>query len=248
MGFESKLFSGVKERHKEVHDKPFIAQYSRGEVTLDDHYRHLKQLLGIYSVIENEINIQSFNIQVPLELHELIERKELIVEDLAFLRPYVSESVRLAPLANSTLQYIEYLKKLEIVDEKSNDILLAHFLVRILGDLSGGQSFKGYIKKLYEKQGLGSDKGTAFYEFSEDMHKKCRMWLDSLTAGKQKLYEDEDRMKVIITAANHSFTMHMKIFDELQGRPDINYSRFFVASTVAALTVAAAVGVTMVLK
>lgn len=249
MGFESKLFKGVNRLHQLVHAKPFIAQYSKGHVTLDDHYRHLSQLLAIYAVIEDKIKDQLFSIEIPPELQELVDRKKLIEADLDFLRPRVFKSVRCAPLAYSTMQYIEYLRKLNISDDESNDILLAHFLVRILGDLSGGQSFKGYVRKLYETKGLDSDKGTAFYEFSEDMPKKCNNWLNSLTSGEQKLYEDESRMQFIINAANQSFTTHIKIYDELKGSsPPINYSRFFVAGGTVAILAAAAVGVTIALQ
>jgi heme oxygenase len=247
MGFEDKLFGGIKAPPNAVHDKPFIAQYAKGDVTLDDHYRHLNELLAIYAVIENKLTDPSFSFSISLELQELVERKELIEADLKFLRPYVSESIKRVPLANATKGYVDYLKRLDLNDEASNDVLFAHFLVRILGDLSDGQAFKASIKTLYKEKGLGSDEGAAFYEFSEGMRKKCSKWLSSLMSGEQALYKDSRRMKIIIDAANDSITRHIKIFDELKGNPPISWCQLFTAGTATVLAVAA-VGIGMALK
>lgn len=260
MGFESKLFSGVRKLHDQVHDKPFIAQYSQGKVTLIDHYRHLQQLEIIYCNIENMLKNPSFNYTVPLELQELVERRRLIASDMSFLERHIPPAVKRAPLANNTLHYIHYLQKFKMEYDETSDVLLAHFLVRILGDLSGGQSFKEYIKTLYKKEGLiknsDSNEGVAFYEFSEEMHKKCARWLDTLTSGEHALHQDETRMKRIINFANESFDIHIKIFDELyadqprfsMNKPALNGSCFFAQPTVLAATAVAATAAVIALN
>ena len=249
MGLEGKLFGGVRKLHDEVHDKPFIKQYSQGKVSLADHYRHLSQLLPIYEAIENKINNHEVNIEIPEELAELSHRSERIKADMAYLRPYIVKQDEAPRLTEMTKEYAAYLQSLgESADDQ--EVLFAHFLVRILGDLSGGQAFKGYIRALYDSRGLPVQGGVSFYEFGDDMHKRCNRWLDRLEAEDtgNRICESHAIMKRLIAKANDSFEVHIRIFDELDAptmpglyRRGQGYGRFFVAGAVVATLAATAI-------
>ena len=103
-----------------------------------------------------------------------------------------------------------------MISSEKPELLVAHAYTRYLGDLSGGQ----ILKKIAQRaMNLSDGKGLSFYEFDEvsdeqQFKQNYKKALDSL--GLDLQLADQ-----IVAEANLSFTMNMKMFQEL----DTNFTK-----------------------
>jgi heme oxygenase len=120
-------------------------------------------------------------------------------------------------------------RRIREISEKEPELLVSHCYTRYLGDLSGGQIFKGIAQTAMN---LPDGEGIAFYEFAEIPDAKAfkanyRQTLDELPiddAGcdseallreaKLPLHRSADR---IVDEANAAFDMNGKMYQELEG-------------------------------
>lgn len=225
----------VNKLHLAIENKPFLKRYlgkAEGELTLDDHYRHLRQLKCVYDAFTEILTSTEFTPKLPESLACLLTRGKRIQEDLDFLSPYVKTANKDDVLA-STTEYVNYLKKLPI--KKGDDInngVLIHFLVSILGDLNGGQFLKNIVKNLYKKHGMFSaedpDNGVRFYYFDKGVVNNLTEWLKSFIEFKDISKESDhnelqmEEIEVSDNAARlgqgavDAFNMQSAIVDELE--------------------------------
>ncbi len=241
MGVLSKIHFGTRDAHKIVEKKPFLLRYKTNELTLLDHYRHLSQLLPIYEVLEKKLKTQDFHPAIPIELNELLNRSSQIKKDMAFLSGYIRSENKVVIL-DSTATYVNYLENLAVRQNELNEELFAHFLVRILGDLFGGQKIKSYVVSLYERNKLPLKNqlfsGRDFYSFKENMLKNFSSWLNELSV-------DEDK---VVQSANNAFIENGKVMDALEAsRKSVslfNINSFFNAKVIFASMAAVATAYT----
>ena len=111
-------------------------------------------------------------------------------------------------LSEATKAYVE---RIETISNERPELLVAHAYTRYLGDLSGGQ----ILKKIAQRaMNLSDGKGLSFYEFNEvkdeqEFKQNYKKALDSLALD--SILADQ-----IVAEANVSFTMNMKMFQELE--------------------------------
>jgi heme oxygenase len=110
-------------------------------------------------------------------------------------------------------------ERIRAISNEKPELLVAHAYTRYLGDLSGGQ----ILKKIAQRaMNLSDGKGLAFYEFNEvkdeqEFKQNYKKALDSLALD--SILADQ-----IVAEANISFTMNMKMFQELE----TSFSRILV--------------------
>lgn len=258
----------VMKLHLEIEEKPFLKRYlgkAEGELTLTDHYRHLRQLKHIYDTFTELMSSASFAPQLPDELKLLLQRGANIQSDLDFLRPHVTAENR-DEILPATKDYAAYLREIPISnDSERNKELLINFLVAILGDLNGGQFLKTCVRKLYERSGVYSvdlpDNGVRFYSFAKGTPDLLTNWLKTFITFNEICDNEEENAQNFDESANilgdgavQAFTMQAAIVDELeqtraanavlQKAPVVSRNNATLFSCNSSMKVAAAVALT----
>ncbi len=198
-------------------------------LTLLDHYRHLCQLLPIYEVLEKKIADEHFNPPLPnepLNLIQALKQADKIRNDLQFLRQHIYAS-RQDVLLETTEEYLDRLEALEVKKEENANEILAHYLVRILGDLFGGQKIRACISSMYDRSQItraNPDEGLNFCTFEKSTLITLINWLNSLLKDDrpnnviiidEKLLSLNDYEQIAI-AANNAFKTHIELYEELE--------------------------------
>lgn len=141
----------------------------------------------------------------PIYFPEL-NRRSSLEKDLAYY--YGANWQDEIFLSDATKIYVNRIKK---IGEEKPELLVAHAYTRYLGDLSGGQ----LLKKIAQRaMNLSSGDGLAFYEFNsisdeQEFKQNYKRAMDSLPLT-------TDLAEQIVAEANLSFTMNMKMFQELE--------------------------------
>ncbi|MDR3492660.1 MAG: biliverdin-producing heme oxygenase [Gammaproteobacteria bacterium] len=223
MGLLATIHVKTKQQHEAIHEQPFLLRYRNETVTLLDHYRHLSQLLPIYETLEKKLKAADFALMIPEEFNELLNRSEKIKSDMACISPYImtADKDRIFP---ATQNYVKQLDSLEPRSYSDSVGILGHYLVRILGDLFGGQKLKDDVLELFKRTDVDTTPlypGIKFYTFPANSLRNFSLWLNTLILAK------EDYM---IECANDSFKKHALIFQELETSRDfkpLNGHSFF---------------------
>jgi heme oxygenase len=132
----------------------------------------------------------------PIYFQELNRRRSLEMDLEYYYGSSWSSSI---VLSEATKAYVE---RIQTISNEKPELLVAHAYTRYLGDLSGGQ----ILKKIAQRaMNLSDGRGLAFYEFNEvkdeqEFKQNYKKALDSLA----------------VAEANISFTMNMKMFQELE--------------------------------
>jgi len=199
------LHLAIRDKHETLHDKPFLLHYKNNVSSVADHFLHLQQLYAIYVTLEIKLTRPTCQLRLPPDLSKfLLCRSRAIADDLSFIKTYCPQ-LEMRELLPSTLAYVAYL---ESISPEKTDELLAHFAVRVFGDLYGGQKIKNYVDKAYDKEEIqkkGSE-GIAFYTFENHFLINFSQWFNELRFNGDTMTEE----------ANKSCEYHAAIFDELE--------------------------------
>nr|XP_009508631.1 PREDICTED: heme oxygenase 1 [Phalacrocorax carbo] len=153
----------MKEATKEVHEQaentPFMSNFQKGQVSLQEFKLVTASLYFVYSALEEEIERNKDNpvyapVYFPAELH----RKAALEKDLEYF--YGSSWREEIPCPEATQKYAE---RLHYVGKNQPELLVAHAYTRYLGDLSGGQVLKKIAQKSLQLPSTGE--GLAFFTF-----------------------------------------------------------------------------------
>lgn len=221
-GFIPEFMVRTKALHIQSEQMLFFTRYQTPQLTLMDHYRHLCQLVPIYELLEEKMKDIKFKIILPDEFKELLMRLEKLKKDIAFFEKLIPKAQHNPAILPKTKIYIDYLKTLDINNKDHQYAVFTHFLVRILGDLFGGQKIKGYVKKLFSKDhkqmndAKNTDPnidGVQFYYFQPSTLRNFGTWLNA-----QRSEIDDGQMDDMMVAANSAFEYQIKIFEELEGQ------------------------------
>lgn len=196
------------EKHETVEAKPFLKRYqSPKQLTPQDHLNHLVQLLAIYEAIELKISKADSILHLSEKFSCLLHRSEKIKNDINFLCAFNPAENKKKIASAATLKYVNYINQLD--PENDINAILAHFLVRILGDLHGGQKLKGYVSAMYSNHGVTGNQGLDFYTFeNKTLLKFNRQWLNNLP--------DVINAEALIQHVNQALEDHLPIFDALE--------------------------------
>ncbi|XP_010158762.1 PREDICTED: heme oxygenase 1 isoform X2 [Eurypyga helias] len=162
-GMSRDLSELMKEATKEVHERaentPFMKNFQKGQVSLQEFKMVTASLYFIYSALEEEIERNKNKpvyapVYFPAELH----RKAALEKDLEYF--YGSNWRKDIPCPEATQKYVE---RLHYVGKSHPELLVAHAYTRYLGDLSGGQVLKKIAQKALQLPSTGE--GLAFFTF-----------------------------------------------------------------------------------
>lgn len=202
----TQLREGTSKSHSMAENVSFVKSFLGGVIDKESYRKLVSNLYFVYSAMEEEMEKNKDNIYIkPIYFTELNRRKNLELDLEHYYGPNWKSLIR---ISEATLSYVERIKT---ISSERPELLVAHAYTRYLGDLSGGQ----LLKKIAQRaMNLPDGKGLAFYEFDQvedeqEFKQNYKKALDSLPL-------DSNLAENIVAEANVSFTMNMKMFQELE--------------------------------
>ena len=207
----TQLREGTSKSHSMAENVSFVKSFLGGVVDKESYRKLVSNLYFVYSAMEEAMERNKDNpIISPIYFRELNRRKSL-EKDLEY---FYGENWRSSiSISQATQMYVD---RIVMISSDRPELLVAHAYTRYLGDLSGGQ----ILKKIAQRaMNLSEGKGLSFYEFDEvedeqEFKQNYKKALDSL--GLDLQLADQ-----VVAEANLSFTMNMKMFQEL----DTNFTK-----------------------
>lgn len=202
----TQLREGTSKSHSMAENVSFVKSFLGGVIDKESYRKLVSNLYFVYSAMEEEMEKNKDNPLIkPIYFTELNRRKSLELD----LEHYYGTSWKsLIRVSEATKAYVD---RIRFISSEKPELLVAHAYTRYLGDLSGGQ----ILKKIAQRaMNLSDGKGLAFYEFDEvqdeqEFKQNYKKALDSLAL-------DSSLADSIVAEANVSFTMNMKMFQELE--------------------------------
>ena len=218
MGFAVELRKHTKDIHTETETMPFLARYTDQSAHLSDHYLHLVQLHFIYTALTERYHFFQNHPQVQALCEgEILGREDKIKADLDSIEslnllPQAILAKRNQPLA-ATQTYVDYIKNIATAH-----LFLAHFCVRLFGDLFGGQKLKGHVRNIYRRAGATQPAtyGTAFYTFERYNASQLTRNFDALKTSTSGTPLSTDEQATLLKDSLLAFEKHQAIFTELE--------------------------------
>jgi heme oxygenase (biliverdin-producing, ferredoxin) len=202
----TQLREGTSKSHSMAENVSFVKSFLGGVVDKESYRKLVSNLYFVYSAMEEAMEKNKENIFIkPIYFSEL-NRRENLEKDLEYY--YGSDWLSAITLSEATKLYVD---RIQLVSEERPELLVAHAYTRYLGDLSGGQLLKKIAQRALN---LPDGKGLSFYEFEQvtdeqEFKQNYKKALDSLPL-------DSHLADQIVAEANVSFTMNMKMFQELE--------------------------------
>ncbi|NXG14333.1 HMOX1 oxygenase, partial [Grallaria varia] len=202
------LKEATKEVHEQAENTPFMKNFQRGQVSLQEFKLVTASLYFIYSALEEEIERNKNNpvyapVYFPAELH----RKAALEQDLEYF--YGSNWREEIPCPEATQKYAE---RLHYVGKNHPELLVAHAYTRYLGDLSGGQVLKKIAQKALQLPTTGE--GLAFFTF--DGVSNATKFKQLYRSHMNVLEMDLATKKRVTEEAKKAFLLNIQVFEALQ--------------------------------
>nr|BDA97201.1 heme oxygenase [Cryptomonas borealis] len=202
----AQLRDGTSKSHSMAENVSFVKSFLSGVIDKESYRKLVSNLYFIYTTLEEEMEKHKDNHKIKPIYFQALHRQRSLEKDLEYY--YGPDWKSAIKISKATQQYVDRIK---IVSEQNPDLLIAHAYTRYLGDLSGGQLLKKIAQRalnLPDKQGLW------FYEFEEVedeqlFKKEYKKALNSIDV-------DSNVINQIVSEANISFNMNMKMFQELE--------------------------------
>ncbi|NXC06995.1 HMOX1 oxygenase, partial [Orthonyx spaldingii] len=202
------LKEATKEVHEQAENTPFMRNFQKGQVSLQEFKLVTASLYFVYSALEEEIERNKNNpvyapVYFPAELH----RKAALEEDLKYF--YGRNWREEIPCPEATRKYVE---RLHYVGKNEPELLVAHAYTRYLGDLSGGQVLKKIAQKALQLPSTGE--GLAFFTFDgvSNATKFKQLYRSRMNA----LEMDLATKKRVMEEAKKAFLLNIQVFETLQ--------------------------------
>ena len=201
----NQLREGTTKAHSMAENVTFVKSFLSGVVDKNSYKKLVANLYFVYCAMEEEmLNNKNHTAIKPIYFPEL-NRKESLEEDLKFY--YGENWIKEVEASPATQIYVD---RIHQIGKTQPELLVAHAYTRYLGDLSGGQILKKIAQGAMQ---LSTSEGVAFYNFKDikdekEFKNEYRSAINSIPLS-QELQED------IISEANISFNLNMKIFQEL---------------------------------
>ncbi|KAH7337081.1 hypothetical protein B0J17DRAFT_574152 [Rhizoctonia solani] len=229
------LRTSTKRAHDTVHHSELAGKLLRGELPKDEYIYFMMLLWRVYNTIEEGLETHSTNLVLaPTYRPALLGRASRLSADIAYLLDTAEDEWQLTPLYRSLVSappkglrdYVAHLEGLTVSkDSTDNARLLAHSYVRYLGDLSGGQTIRNRMAKVYDLPDTGA--GASFYDFgslqgnsgtgekktSQGDLLKIKEWYRE---GMNEAVGDDKAMKeALVQEANLAFDFNRRIFQDV---------------------------------
>nr|QUE29699.1 PbsA [Erythrotrichia carnea] len=201
----NQLREGTTKAHSMAENVTFVKSFLSGVVDKNSYKKLVANLYFVYCAMEEEmLNNKNHTAIQPIYFPEL-NRKESLEEDLKFY--YGENWIKEVEASPATQIYVD---RIHQIGKTQPELLVAHAYTRYLGDLSGGQILKKIAQGAMQ---LSTSEGVAFYNFKDikdekEFKNEYRSAINSIPLS-QELQED------IISEANISFNLNMKVFQEL---------------------------------
>lgn len=201
----NELREGTTKSHSMAENVSFVKSFLGGVVDKQSYRKLVANLYFVYCAIEEEILANKDHIAIkPIYFTEL-NRKPSLAEDLNYY--YGPDWLNLIKPSPATKIYVD---RIHSIGSKQPELLVAHAYTRYLGDLSGGQILKKIAKGAMN---LSDEKGTKFYDFDQIENEK--LFKDHYRSALNSIPLSASQMQNIVSEANISFTLNMKMFEEL---------------------------------
>lgn len=200
-----KLREGTTKSHSMAENVSFVKSFLSGVVDKKSYRKLVANLFFVYQAIEQELEKNKNHVTIkPIYFTEL-KREDSLSKDLEYYygcnwQQEVSPSV-------ATKVYVE---RIHSIGENQPELLIAHAYTRYMGDLSGGQILKNIAQNAMNLSGTD---GTCFYNF--DQIKDDSLFKENYRNALNNVPLNNNQISQIITEANISFNLNMKMFQEL---------------------------------
>jgi len=222
------LREGTAAAHGNIEKSAGAGWLSRGELDKEEYVRFLMMLWHVYRSLEKSLETHSSNSTLqPTYNPSLLSRASNIASDISYLLDVPESEWQEHPihrkLVSSPSPMDAYVSRLEsLTDSSTPELLLAHSYVRYLGDLSGGQTIRRRIAKVYELD-VDEMSGIMFYQFkplsgsgiaSMGDLKKIKEWFrEGMNAG---VGDNRDLKALLLAEANTAFDLNNSLFSSLK--------------------------------
>lgn len=203
----TQLRVGTKKAHTIAENVGFVKCFLKGVVEKNSYRKLVANFYFIYSAMEEELEKHRNHPIVSKINFPQLHRKQALEQDLAY---YYGgnwrEQIQLSPAGKA------YVQRIRELSEQEPELLVAHSYTRYLGDLSGGQIFKGIAQTAMN---LPAEKGIAFYEFADIPDEKA--FKAQYRQALNELPLDAACCERIVDEANAAFKANAKLYQELEG-------------------------------
>jgi len=201
----NELREGTTKSHSMAENVSFVKSFLGGVVDKKSYRQLVANLYFVYCAIEEEMLVNKDHPAIqPIYFTEL-NRKISLAEDLNYY--YGSDWLNIIEPSSATKVYVD---RIHNIGDKQPELLVAHAYTRYLGDLSGGQILKKIARGAMN---LSDERGTKFYDFDEIEDDK--IFKNSYRSALDTIPLSSDQVQNIVSEANISFTLNMKMFEEL---------------------------------
>jgi len=201
----NELREGTTKSHSMAENVSFVKSFLGGVVDKKSYRKLVANLYFVYCAIEEEMLVNKDHPAIqPIYFTEL-NRKTSLAEDLNYY--YGSDWLNIIEPSSATKVYVD---RIHSIGDKQPELLVAHAYTRYLGDLSGGQILKKIARGAMN---LSDERGTKFYDFHEIEDDK--IFKSTYRSALDTIPLSSDQVQNIVSEANISFTLNMKMFEEL---------------------------------
>nr|YP_009027555.1 heme oxygenase [Neoporphyra perforata]AGQ17093.1 heme oxygenase [Neoporphyra perforata]AHB35258.1 heme oxygenase [Neoporphyra perforata]AIA19420.1 heme oxygenase [Neoporphyra perforata]AIA20674.1 heme oxygenase [Neoporphyra perforata]AIA21092.1 heme oxygenase [Neoporphyra perforata] len=220
----NELREGTTKSHSMAENVSFVKSFLGGVVDKKSYSQLVANLYFVYCAIEDELFCNKDHPVIkPIYFTEL-NRKISLSEDLSYY--YGSDWLNLIKPSPATKIYVE---RIHSIGSKQPELLVAHAYTRYLGDLSGGQILKKIARGAMN---LSDERGTKFYDF--DQIQDDTVFKDKYRAALNMIPVSDHQIQNIVSEANISFTLNMKMFEELNSST-LKIITLLIANTIQKL-------------
>uniref|UniRef100_A0A7S1CUH2 Heme oxygenase n=1 Tax=Picochlorum oklahomense TaxID=249345 RepID=A0A7S1CUH2_9CHLO len=203
----ARLKQGTKEQHDRASRVKIMGKIMSRNVSRAEYEQLLFTYYQMYTVLEKAIRDHCENESIKNVYSSKLERVDSIKLDLEYFVGKEWESdERLNTVSPAVEQFQAHIQDLAA---KQPSLLLAHFYVRYLGDLAGGQIISTKIQRRFEMADLN---GLNFYTFKDIPN--VRGHVKQIKEGIDKVV-DPTLIEDIVNEVKVSFEMQYDILVEL---------------------------------
>jgi heme oxygenase len=204
--FADRLKTATRPLHAAAEHSVFMRALLAGRMDTAAYAALLRNLHLIYATLEAGLmRLRSHPAIAPFALPGL-ERTRPIESDLQAIHG-PAWAQELPPPLPATKRYAA---RLEAIEARRPELLIAHAYVRYLGDLSGGQMLRAVLAR---SATLNGARALAFYEFGNAA--TARTLALAFRAALTAAPLDHALEREVIDEACNSFAWHRQIFDDL---------------------------------
>ncbi|MEO7431382.1 MAG: biliverdin-producing heme oxygenase [Dokdonella sp.] len=204
LSLSAQLRARTRDLHTQAERSGIMRALLRGDVQRAAYVLLLRNLHAIYAALEAALEAHAAHPLIAPLYDPLLWRRRPLEQDLDALHGAEWRDLAITP---TTRDYVI------VVTAANPATLVAHAYVRYLGDLSGGQILARIVQASLQLEGTA---GSEFYRFATPdagaLAQRFRRQLDGIPVNAALA-------AIIVGEARRSFSMHVRLFEELAVAP-----------------------------